>query len=183
MSARIATRSVIGAVALVASFALAGCASQTPATQAASVTLQNGWAKAVPSMQNGGMGMSAIFGTLANSSSASANLVSASCPAVAGTIQLHETFTDSTGTSSMRQKAGGFVVPAKGSFVLEPGGYHIMLMDMPAATALVSGDSISCTLTFADASTENITVPVKDSATYSESTGTATSMSGMNMGG
>lgn len=177
------TTLLLAAVASCAAIALAGCAtSSTPATQAEAVSLQNGWAKAVPSMADGGMGMSAIFGTLSNSGSSDADLVSASCPDTAGMVQLHETFTDASGQSSMRQKDGGFVVPANGTFTLEPGGYHIMLMSMPNDQALVAGDTVSCTLTFSDNSTENITVPVKDSSTYNESTGAATTMSGMNMG-
>lgn len=162
----------IAAVALAAAVALTGCANSTPATQATQVTLNDGWAKAVPSMNGGGMGMSAIFGTLSNIGSKDATLVSASCPKTAATVQLHETYTDANGSMAMRQKDGGFVIPANGTFTLQPGGYHIMLMDMPADEALVAGDSVSCTLTFSDKSSEDITVPVKSSSTYNESTST-----------
>lgn len=75
-------------------------------------------------------------------------------------LQLHETVANDAGEMVMQEKQGGFVIPAGGSFDLEPGGNHIMLMDLTAP--LAAGDETTFTLTFSDDSTYEFTAPVKD---------------------
>ena len=60
----------------------------------------------------------------------------------------------------MREKDGGFVIPAGGKLALEPGANHIMLMGLSGP--LTAGSDVTFTLTFSDDSTYEVTAPVKD---------------------
>lgn len=150
------TNARLGALALVAALALTGCAT-TPATDTATeadgVTITDAWVKSAET------GMSAAFGELANTGTEDVTVVSATTEA-SSMIELHETVENDSGEMVMREKDGGFIIPAGGSFMLEPGGNHIMLMDLTAP--LVAGDDVTFTLTFADDSTLQFTAPVKD---------------------
>jgi copper(I)-binding protein len=53
-------------------------------------------------------------------------------------------------------------LPAGEAVTLEPGGYHIMLIDLVAP--LETGQEIEVTLTFENAGERTITVPVQDDA-------------------
>lgn len=154
-----------GALLSVGLLAFAGCASTTPsagatpstsasaADAASAVTISDAWVKAADS------GMSAAFGTLHNDSKSDVTLVSAASPA-SSMLQLHETVADASGAMVMREKDGGFVIPAGGELVLQPGGNHIMLMDLTAP--LKAGEDTTFTLTFSDGSTTSFSAPVKD---------------------
>lgn len=154
-------------LALLSALALAGCGAQataddptsTPATEAASVTLSDAWVKSAES------GMSAAFGLIENTGDADVTIVSVTTPA-STTTELHETVDDGTGTMTMREKQGGFGVPAGATLALEPGGNHLMLMDLTAP--VVAGDEVALTLTFADDSTLDVTAPAKDYAGANE---------------
>ena len=63
------------------------------------------------------------------------------------------------GTMQMREVAGGLQVPAKGTVVLKPGSYHVMLIGLK--NALKAGDSFPVTLVFEKAGNVSITVPVR----------------------
>ena len=150
------TNARFGALALIAALALTGCAA-TPSTDATTeadgVTITDAWVRSAET------GMSAAFGELSNTGSEDVTVVSATTEA-SSMIQLHETVENDSGEMVMREKDGGFVIPAGGTFMLEPGGNHIMLMDLTAP--LVAGDDVTFTLTFADDSTLEFTAPVKD---------------------
>lgn len=171
MSQKLTTRSsairparrvlALSGAALAASLLLAGCSSapeSAGAAQSAETTgiessfeLADGWAKA-------GDGMTGVFGTLTNTGSEDLNLVSVDSPA-AGMIELHETVTTGA-NATMREKEGGFVIPAGGTFELVPGGDHIMFMDLPKP--LLAGDEVELTLTFSDGESVEMSVLVKD---------------------
>ena len=150
------TNARLGALALVAALALTGCAttpSTDTATEADGVTITDAWVKSAET------GMSAAFGDLANTGTEDVTVVSATTEA-SSMIELHETVENDSGEMVMREKDGGFIIPAGGSFMLEPGGNHIMLMDLTAP--LAAGENVTFTLTFADDSTLEFTAPVKD---------------------
>jgi copper(I)-binding protein len=65
--------------------------------------------------------------------------------AVAGMVQIHQT-TMADGAMTMREQAA-LDVPAGGVVVLEPGGYHLMLMQLTGP--LVTGERVPLTLEFA----------------------------------
>lgn len=97
----------------------------------------------------------AAYMTLANDGDADDRLIAATTD-VAGSAELHETATDG-GTMSM-QPVEGIAVPAGGQAVLEPGGLHIMLLDV--AGDLREGDTVELTLTFDVAGEQTVTAEV-----------------------
>ncbi|MGK9147163.1 copper chaperone PCu(A)C [Plantibacter flavus] len=139
-------------IALTGCSTAAGTAAETkPAGE--SVTIENGWVKAADE------GMSAAFGELVNNSDQDVTVVSATTTA-SNMIELHETVENESGEMVMREKSGGFTIPAGTSLTLAPGGNHIMLMDL--VNPIKAGDEVTFTLTFSDDSTTEFTVPAKD---------------------
>lgn len=76
--------------------------------------------------------------------------------AVAAEVQIHETTTGEDGTMSMRP-VDGLDLPADGELVLEPGGYHLMLVDVEGVEA---GDEIDVTLIWENSGEWTIPVDV-----------------------
>lgn len=152
------TTTRLGVLLAVAAFALTGCATSPAATAedvtaGESVSISDGWVKSADE------GMSAAFGELTNDSDRDITVVSATTEA-SSMLELHETVENDSGEMVMRQIDGGFVIPAGGSLALEPGGNHIMLMDLTAP--LKAGEEVTFVLTFSDESTYEFTAPVKD---------------------
>jgi periplasmic copper chaperone A len=112
------------------------------AAAAPALTVRDPWVKAVDS------GMTAAFGTLVNNTDRPVTVVSAASPS--SPMELHEMAMDG-GTMVMRPKPGGFVIAARGTHELSPGGDHLMLMK-PSAP-IEPGDSLDITLTLSDGST------------------------------
>jgi copper(I)-binding protein len=77
---------------------------------------------------------------------------------VASEIQIHETVTSDEGTMSMRP-VPRLELPAGGQLVLEPGGYHLMLVGVDE---LEVGDTISVTLTWEVAGEMTVEAEVVD---------------------
>jgi hypothetical protein len=104
-----------------------------------------------------GQTTSAAYATIANGGDVDVTLVSASVPFDA-TVEIHETTMSDDGTMQMQEVPEGFVVPAGGSFSLEPGGPHIMMLDIDPAD--ITG-TIAVTLAFDDGSEVVVGAPVK----------------------
>ncbi len=109
-------------------------------------------------------GMTAAFGILENGTDADILIVGAASPA-AGQVQLHETVPGDAGAMAMRQVAA-FTVPAHGSFVLEPGANHLMLMDI--AKPIAPGEDVEIALRLEGGRTVTLTAPAKDFAGAAE---------------
>lgn len=122
-------------------------------TAAGPVQLSQGWVKTA---KKGAM--TAVFGTLHNASEQAVTVTGAATDA-AGMTQLHETVNDSSGSSKMQEKKGGFELPAGGDYTLKPGGDHIMLMKLKRE--IKAGEQITLTLT-TSAGDEKISVVAKD---------------------
>ncbi|HMM95663.1 copper chaperone PCu(A)C [Phycicoccus sp.] len=167
---RVALTTVLAAVALGAG----GCGTDTTDTSASggsgtpsstALVIDDGWVKSVDAPRMGApspaggmsMPMSAMSGTLRNPTRSDITVTGGSSP-VAGTVQLHETVKTASGAMQMQEKKGGFVVPAGGTFVLQPGGNHVMLMELTAA--LTNGSTVPVTLT-TSAGPVTFTVPVR----------------------
>jgi len=122
--------------------------------------------------------MTAAFGILVNDTAADITVVGAESPA--SPMELHE-MTLQDGKMLMRPKQGGFVIKAKSTHELGPGGDHLMLMK-PAA-AVEAGDELTFTLKLADGQTVPFTAIVKPFAGAGESYDPGMSMpaSGMPM--
>lgn len=132
----------------------AGPSETVSASQStAALTVTDPWVKAAED------GMSAAFGTITNTSDQDVTIMSASTPA-SPMVELHETVMGSNGTMQMQEKPGGFVIPAKGKLVLEPGANHIMLMGL--TKPVKAGDDISFDLKLKDGSTVTFTAQGKD---------------------
>jgi periplasmic copper chaperone A len=101
----------------------------------------------------------AAFMTLRNSGAMADALVGVKSP-VAARAELH-THIEDGGIMRMRQ-VDAIDVPARGSVSLQPGGLHIMLIDLKQP--LKQGEAFPLTLTFAKAGTMTIEVPVKSQA-------------------
>ncbi|AXK46495.1 copper chaperone PCu(A)C [Brachybacterium saurashtrense] len=130
-------------------------ASDGGGTGAEELTLVDPWVKAAEE------GMTAAFGTLVNRTGRDLQLIGASSPS-AGMVELHETASDGSGGMSMQEKEGGFPVPDGGELLLEPGGNHLMLMDL--AAPLQPGDKVELTLTCEDGTALTVAATVKDFA-------------------
>ena len=70
-------------------------------------------------------------------------------------VELHEVV-----DAVMQQVDGGLTIPAGGELTLQPGGFHLMFMGIPAP--LMAGDEVSVTLELEDGSTLPFTAVVKD---------------------
>lgn len=137
---------------------LTACGSQQPTAAARPLTVTDPWVKTAKN------GMSAAFGTLVNHTGAPITVVSAATVA-SPTVELHETV-EIGGQMKMRPKNGGFVIPAKGSFELKPGGNHIMLMDV--AKPVLPGSQLEFTLKLGDGTSMEFTAVGKDFAGANE---------------
>ena len=119
------------------------------------LTVSDPWVKA------GEEGMTSAFGTLTNHTDRDLVLIGARTEASAH-VELHETTDDGSGGMSMQEKEGGFPLAAGEQLVLEPGGHHLMLMDLTAP--LLLGDEVELILEFEDGTEHPLTATVKDFA-------------------
>lgn len=164
----------ITAIVAASLFALTGCTSsnipesgnaqssseQSAATMADAVVVEEPWVKAGIAG-----GMTAAFANVENTSKQEVTIVAATSSAT-DRVELHEMAMTDTGEMKMRELEGGFVIAAREDLELEPGGYHIMLMDLPADVA--AGSEVTITLEFADGSTKEFTALVKNYSAANE---------------
>ncbi|MDK8879607.1 copper chaperone PCu(A)C [Corynebacterium sp. MSK008] len=115
------------------------------------VTLEQGAVRAKAAKDAAdGSDMTAIFGTLHNNSDKDISVVGFTTSLGEASYQIHEVV-----DGVMRQKDGGFTIPAGGTHELAPGGDHFMVMGY--APAIEAGDTIDLTLLLEGGST--VTVP------------------------
>lgn len=177
--------SALGACATSTTSSAPGASSPTATSRAATaIVLDDGWVKAVvvggPSMDSpsaspstggatspmaGAGAMTAMFGTLRNTSTHPVTVTGGSSP-VAARVELHETVKNDAGVMQMQPKQGGLTIPAGGTHVLQPGGDHVMLLGL--TTALASGTTTTVTLSTSDGDVV-LTVPVRSFAGAEES--------------
>jgi len=160
----------LAAALLISATALAACGGSSTSSDAA-LAINDSWTKATDGPMTGS------FGTLVNSTDADITVTAGSSP-VAGMVELHEVVM-ADGEMVMQPKPGGFVVPAGGSLTLEPGGLHVMLMDLKEPIA--PGADVPVTLTLSNGETLTYTTVAKDFAGGNESYVPEPSMS-MSMG-
>jgi copper(I)-binding protein len=161
---------------ILATLALGACggdddtADSTPTGP--SIEVVDVWARTSPMVATAG----AAYMTLTNSGDTDDALVGASVdPSIAKTVELHETVaatmdtsggmgsdtSEGTGMMEMRP-VDRIVAPADGFVALEPGGYHIMLLDLVEPLAV--GTSIDIVLTFEKSGEQTVTAEVRDTA-------------------
>lgn len=116
------------------------------------IEIENIWAR--PGSENG---VSAVYLTILNGSSEMDSIVSVSSP-VAKMVEIHESFEGDDGMMGMRP-AENLNIPARDVLRLEPGGLHIMLMNLN--NQLAEGDEVKISLEFSNAGQMTITAPVQ----------------------
>lgn len=129
---------------------LSATASTSASAAAGVLGIRDPWVKAADN------GMTAAFGTLVNDSDADVTLTGAATDVAP--MELHE-MTMKDGKMVMQAKQGGIVIKAKSEHVLEPGGDHLMLMNLKQPVE--AGDELTFTLTFADGRTQTFTAVAK----------------------
>ena len=135
---------------------IAGCGSGAapPASPAGQISVQGAWAR--PAAAGG---MSAAYLTITNGQAREDALVGAMSP-VATSAGVHQTTTDASGMTGMHE-TDSVTIPAGRDLVLEPGGYHVMLMGLKQA--LTAGATFPLTLTFERTGPVTVTVVVRAS--------------------
>jgi periplasmic copper chaperone A len=174
---------LIGGASLLAA---CGSSSSSSSGSAKAPTATGVWARTSAAMQTAG----AAYMVLENKTDTEDALVKAAVAAtVAGKVEIHETVAADSAMASDTTAMGGtattargssattagdsmgamkmqpvdkIVVPAKGKVELKPGGYHVMLLDLPKP--LVKGEKFDLTLTFASGATSTVAVEVRDQA-------------------
>jgi copper(I)-binding protein len=142
--------------AIFRAFALAGAvvfaAGGASAETVGAIAVENAWSRAVPEGASVGVGYLAIR----NTGDAPDRLLSASA-SLAGQTEIHQTTMDG-GVMRMRPVPDGVPVPAKGTVMLEPNGYHVMFMGL--TQPLKEGDAFPAKLTFERAGSVEVTFHV-----------------------
>ncbi|MFO7623512.1 MAG: copper chaperone PCu(A)C [Anaerolineales bacterium] len=132
---------------LTISLLLSGCR-----TEGAGITISNAWAR--PGFEGGN---SAVYFVIENSGVQDDSLHRAEAT-VAASVELHESMMDSSGTMSMHEQHS-ISVPAKDQIAFQPGGLHVMLIDL--TQDLNVGDRFNLTLTFEGAGQVPVDVEVR----------------------
>lgn len=98
----------------------------------------------------------AFYFTVTNHGDEADTLVSITSDA-ADTLEIHSV-TMTNGVMSMEAQPNGVEIPAGGELVLEPSGYHVMMVGL--TESLLDGESFTATLHFEKAGDVEITVPI-----------------------
>ncbi len=96
------------------------------------------------------------FLTITNTGTTDDRLIAAASEA-AGRIEVHEMEMKGD-VMRMRELKGGLPIPAGATVSLDPGGYHIMFMDL--AHPFARGTSVPVTLTFEKAGSVDVALPI-----------------------
>lgn len=145
----------LAALVVILAAVVAGCSrGASTAPSAAAPTISGAWVR--PPM--GANRPAAGYLVITNTGTEADALIGATSP-VAMRVEVHETTTDSSGMSGM-QPIERLEIPAGGSVRLEPGGYHLMLMDV--GETLEAGDTVELRLEFEKAGTVVVLAEVRE---------------------
>lgn len=142
---------LIGLLALAAG--LAGCGSAATAPPALTPEVTGAWVRPPIGADRPAAG----YLTIANPGDEADALVGVTSP-IAMSCEVHETTMDSSGMAGM-DPIDRLEIPAGGTVTLEPGGYHIMLME---AGAMTVGDTVELRLEFEKAGTVVVQAEVRE---------------------
>ena len=119
------------------------------------IQIEDAWARTSPRMQDAG----AVYMTITGGDDADALVGAAVDSSVAMMAEVHESSMDDEGMMSM-QEVPAIDIPSGGEVSLEPGGFHVMLMQL--AKPLEDGDEFTVTLEFENAGEVEVDVTVRD---------------------
>ena len=132
----------------------------TPETTAsgsvAGLVAEDAYARAAPAG-----GVSAVYMALRNGTAVPDTLLSARTDA-ASRVEIHRTEVGADGLSAMTPVEGGLAVPADDTVRLEPGGLHVMLLDLQRDLGV--GDTLDVEVEFAGQGPRVLRVPVRADA-------------------
>ncbi len=141
------TASLLAATAM-----LAATAARAEPVEVGPLVLDNPWTRATPPTAEVAGG----YVTITNTGATAERLVGGEAP-FAGRVEIHE-MTMADGVMRMRELARGLAIPAGATVALEPGGYHVMFMDL--AAPLAAGERVTATLRFEQAGPVTLTFDV-----------------------
>ena len=124
---------------LALSLAIAAAPALAEESKAGDIVIESAWARATPKGAEVGGG----YLTIENKGVAPDRLTGGT--ADFAKVEIHRT-TSENGVSKMREVEGGLAIPAHGSVVLSPGGYHLMFTHLKHP--LTQGESVEATLSF-----------------------------------
>lgn len=130
-------------------------ANYLAACQPRALSVADPWARPASAGSNG-----AVYFVIDNPTNQADRLLSASSN-IAEHVELHISVMDEQGTMGMHHQEEGVEVPARTKVAFEPGGLHVMLVDLPQD--LQEGDNFPLTLTFQNAGEIQLDVTVKES--------------------
>lgn len=113
------------------------------------------WARASAMVQNAG----AAYMTISAGEEGDTLIGVSVDSSVAGMAELHQSAMGDDGMMTM-EMVPSIPVPANGSVSLEPGGYHVMLMNL--AAPLQTGEEFEITLQFENAGEITVTVEIRE---------------------
>lgn len=141
--------------ALFISFSLAGCAPAATSPDVNTVTIEDAWVRSSEYSAKAG-GMTGIFGKFTNHGKTDVT-IAGGITSLSTMVQTHEVV-----DGMMQEKKGGIVIKPGETVILEPGGLHIMIMDI--TSPIVAGDRFDFTFLFTGAGLQTLTLTAKDSA-------------------
>ena len=134
-------------------FVLLALGAPTFAAEGATIQIDNAWAAETPPTAMAG----AVYLDLANTGAADRLTGAAVSDEVAGKVELHTTVLD--GTVMRMREVEAIDLAAESTTTLEPGGLHVMLIDLKQP--LRAGESFPLTLEFENAKTLTVSIPVR----------------------
>jgi copper(I)-binding protein len=141
-------RRIAGSIAL-AALALGACGSDD------GMRVDGAWARTSPAMANAGAAYMQLTSPEAD------RLLGVSVPqSVAARAEIHETVM--SGDAMAMQQVEAIELPAGQTVSLEPGGYHVMLLEL--AEPLEAGETFELTLDFERAGDVVVVIEVRDQA-------------------
>jgi copper(I)-binding protein len=151
---------IVSAIALVTSMlGLVACGDDSASDvvdEQSTLEITGAWSRTTPMKVTRG----AVFMTI--TSPIDDELVAANVDAsIAGSAEIHETQMTGAGEMAMHE-VESISLPAGEAVALEPGGYHVMLMDLVAP--LETGQEFDLVLTLAEAGDVTVEVVVADEA-------------------
>lgn len=132
-----------------------GCSSESSREEPVilgKVAFSNGWARPGAEGQS-----SAAYVSISNGTASKDSIISLSSNK-AEKAEIHESFKGENGIHGMRP-APGQTIQAGENLYLQPGGLHIMLMNLKKDIA--EGDSVTITITFDRVGAKTMQIPVK----------------------
>ena len=145
-SERAATKTTRSAKASASASASAAAAAASTSETSSNSDTPIAFTSAYVRAADEGSDMTAIFGTLKNTTDKDITITGFSSSADAESFELHEVV-----DGQMRPKEGGFVIPANGTLKLEPGHEHFMLMGLKSP--IKAGEKVSVKAELSDGTT------------------------------